>query len=79
MTPLNQYHNRTKLVRTFRGYSICLEANRGHTPCFGSRTVLYSPEMSCSLGEKSILDSNTMFLLFNHTSLLGFPNQEEQC
>ena len=24
----------------------------GHTPCFGSRTVLYSSKMSCSLGER---------------------------
>ena len=51
----------------------------GQTPCFGSRTVLYSSKMSYSLGEKLILDREIIVLASKTTSFLGLLTRRKQC
>lgn len=41
------------VVRTFRVTPFHLRVNRGHAPCFGSRTVPYSPETVLLVGRKA--------------------------
>lgn len=50
--------------------------NLSHTPTFGNRMVFYPPKISYSFGEKPILDSETIFLLLRHASLLAFLTQK---